>query len=362
MSNSNVLPHLAEPNDKTRPGSGSDLFPWARPLRGRLREKVADFLVDELPATVPEGHGEHVWLLIQKTGQNTGFVADCLARHAGVPALSVSYAGRKDRHAVTTQWFSVHLPGREDPDWTSELGPGISVLQAVRHTRKLKIGHLLGNRFRIRVRDVQGSHADAEALLARLSAEGIPDYFGAQRFGFDNLAQARAWFTGGRAPRKRDQRSLLLSAARAELFNRVLRARVLDGSWNRLEVGDMANLDGRGSVFLVTAEDAGDPSLAERCARGELHPTGPLWGKGGPGTRDRIGELELTLAQADPELSEGLERAGVEAARRPLRLFPEALQAEWIDHNTLELAFTLGPGAYATTVLAALGIQEQEQG
>lgn len=333
------------------------LYPWAIPLRGRMRVEPADFQVDELPATLPEGEGEHVWLEIRKTGHNSETVAEWLARVAGVARVAVGYAGRKDRHAVTKQWFSVQLPGRAEPDWCAQAPSGIEVCSARRHFRKLKTGHLAGNRFRLRLREVSGDRVAAEALLERIRERGLPDYFGEQRFGHANLEHAKSWLAGRSRPRNRNQRSLYLSAARAAIFNAVLRKRVEDGSWDRLLAGDLANLNGSGSFFEIPAVDA---VLRERCARLDIHPTGPLWGKGEPDTSGGVQALELAVAEAHADLARGLEREAVRHSRRPLRMRPRQLDWNWPSDAVLELQMVLGPGEYATGVAGAIAVLAEE--
>ena len=332
------------------PGT-APLWPWAIPLRARIKVLPEDFVVDEIAATEPDGAGEHVWLHIRKIGLNSEAVAEWLARVAGVPRVNVGYAGRKDRHAVTSQWFSVQLPGREEPDWSQQVLDGVEVVASRRHSRKLKTGHLGGNRFRVRLREVAGDHAAADALLEGMRLRGLPDYFGEQRFGHGNLERAQAWFAGRLRPRGRNQRSLYLSAARAAIFNAVLRRRVQDGSWDRLLPGDLANLDGSGSVFPVAAVDE---ELRARCERMDLHPTGPLWGRGGPGSAGAVLDLENAVAHDWPELAQGLEREGLAPARRPLRLRPRRLDWHWESGDSLVLEMELGPGEYATGVAGAI--------
>lgn len=333
-------------------GSGSvALYPWAIPLRARIRCEPADFVVDEIPATEPEGEGEHLWLQVRKTGHNTETVAEWLAKSAAVPRSAVGYAGRKDRHAVTTQWFSVQLPGRQDPDWSANLPAGIEILAGRRHSRKLKTGHLAGNRFRLRLREVRGDQAAAETLLESMRQQGLPGYFGDQRFGHENLERARAWFAGRSRPRNRNQRSLYLSAARAAIFNAVLRKRVEDGTWDRLLPGEVANLDGSGSVFAVPVVDA---VLRERCRQLDVHPTGPLWGRGDPATSDVVREIESGIVEAFADLAEGLARAEMAHARRPLRMRPRRLSWHWESESRLMLEIELGAGEYATGVVGAI--------
>ena len=337
-------------------------YPWRPPLTAMIKACPEDFRVEELPATTPEGEGEHVWLEIEKRLLNSEDVAVWLARESGAGRGKVSYAGRKDRQAVTRQWFSVQCPPESEPDWTAraeawnaaqeggEAAGRMRVLQIARHARKLRTGHLAGNRFEIRLGDVQGDRAAAEQILEAIRSGGIPNYFGAQRFGRDNLAKARAWLGGGRAPRSRNQRSLLLSAARSAIFNAVLAERVRRGDWDRLLPGDVANLEGSGSVFPVAEVDA---ELEARAARLDLHPTGPLWGKGAMQTAGEVEALETAMAAGEPALAEGLAKADVKAARRALRMVPGAVEWRWEGHD-LWLTLELGAGEYATGVLEAI--------
>lgn len=327
------------------------------PLRGELRLAPADFAVEEMLGFEPDGSGQHRLIHLQKRELNTAEVADVLARLADVARNAVGYGGRKDRRALTSQWFSVDLAGREEPDWTQGLveafGDRIRLLAVAPHRRKLRIGTLTGNRFRIRVRGISGDRAAAEARWAQILARGVPNYFGPQRFGErgGNVRQALAWFAGERLSR-RSIRDLLLSSARSALFNQLLAARVDEGSWNRAEIGDVLQLDGRGSWFVFGAHDAPD-DIAHRLDEGELHPTGPLWGAGEPATGERIGALERSLTATYPELTAGLVRFGLRQDRRALRVMPRDGQLLW-QGDELELAFSLPPGAFATAVLKEL--------
>ncbi|MGF1643926.1 MAG: tRNA pseudouridine(13) synthase TruD [Thiotrichales bacterium] len=324
------------------------------PLSGVLRATPEDFEVEELPICEPDGQGEHLWLWVRKRDLNTPVVARELARRAGVKPFAVSFAGMKDRRAVTTQWFSLHLPGQADPSFEGDWLPGAEVLRAVRHSRKLQRGALRGNRFRLVLREVTG---DPDAFAARwraLAQAGVPNYFGEQRFGADagNLAQARHWFAGGRAPRDRDLRGLLLSSVRGGLFNAVLAERVRRGDWCRLLPGELAMLDGSHSLFQVAAVDA---ELSARVDAGDVHPTGPL--VGAPGKlepTDLAQTVEQTVLAQWQGWVDGLEREGLTATRRALRLPPRGLSVEWLDVSTLALGFTLPAGAYATVVLREL--------
>jgi len=320
-------------------------------LRGVLRAEPADFIVEEQLGFEPTGAGEHVFVQIEKAQANTDWVAQKLGAFARVAAVGVGYAGLKDRHAVTRQWISLHLPGRADPDWAAFDVPGVRVLQAVRHDRKLKRGAHRGNRFRIRLRSVSGDTGSVEARLAAIGALGVPNYFGEQRFGRDgdNLVLARQLFAGQRLPRH--LRGYALSAARSLLFNRVLAARVDAGGWNRALPGEVWMLDGSHAIFGPVPFDE---TLSARLAARDIHPTGPMWGRGPLRSEDEVRALEAAVAADEPELAEGLADAGLDQERRALRLGVADLSWEWEDEATLTLAFALESGAYATTVLREL--------
>jgi len=316
---------------------------------GLIRQQPEDFIVEEILGFEPTGEGEHIFLNIQKRGENTDFLARQIAKFAGLPRMAVSYAGMKDRNAVTTQWFGVHLPGKREVDWNGLESDAVKVLQAVRHNRKLKTGALKGNRFILIVRDLQGDRAGLAGRLEKIKAEGVPNYFGPQRFGREgnNLAQAEALFRGELKLRDRKLEGIYFSAARSEIFNRVLARRVMDGTWNQAIEGDVFMFEGSHSIFRA---DLTEETL-QRVAGQNIHPSGPLWGLGELATAGAALELEKTVAAEFPLLCEGLERAKLEPARRPLRLTMPDLAFEFLDETGLRLSFSLPAGAYATVVL-----------
>lgn len=325
-------------------------------LRATIRSQPEDFEVTELRDFEPSGAGEHVWLEIRKRGANTEWVARQLARFAGVPEVAVGFAGLKDRDALTRQVFTVGLGGQPEPDWDQCVIDGVELLARHRHARKLKRGALNGNRFELILRSVQplAPAAAIEARLSALSARGVPNYFGPQRFGRggENVARALAMFDGARVPRS--LRGILLSAARSQIFNQLLAGRVLAGSWEQAIDGDILQLERSNSVFKPAAIDA---DIAARMAAGEINSTGPLWGAS-RSTINAAGADEAQSVAADAELNAlaaGLLRAGLEADRRALRLWPRTLSWQWLDGQTLRLEFALREGAYATSVLAELG-------
>ncbi len=313
-----------------------------------LRERAEDFQVEEDLGFAPSGAGAHLLLKVRKVDANTAWVARELARHTGCSVRDVGYAGLKDRRALAVQWFSVPRPrGALDP--LALAGEGYSVLEAHPHQRKLPRGALAGNRFRIRLRGAAGA-ALAERLASRLEAVGrlgVPNYFGVQRFGRQGANLAHPTELKELKPA---ERGFVLSAARSVVFNAVLAARVSAGSWNELQPGDLACLDGRGSLFAVDAVDA---TLRARCARLEIHPTGPLWGEGGPPGAGAPAALETLTATRFAAQCRLCVQAGMRQERRALRLAVQELQSE-TEADALVLSFRLNRGSFATAVLREL--------
>ncbi|PNS09673.1 tRNA pseudouridine(13) synthase TruD [Solilutibacter silvestris] len=323
-------------------------------LSARTRTTPDDFRVDEIDAFVASGEGEHLLLTIEKRGLTTAEAVRRVAAWAGVAESAIGHAGLKDRHAVTRQRLSVWLPGREAPDPSALDSDALRIVESHRHSRKLPRGALAGNRFQLVLREVIGEREHIETRLQAIADRGVPNYFGEQRFGRhgDNVAQALAMFAGRRV--KREERSLLLSAVRSELFNRVLARRVNDGSWNRALDGDVFMLSGSHSVF---GPEALDDRTRERIAAFDIDPTGPLWGRGALRTTETVLALETDAISGDdvPALRDGLERAGMKQERRALRLRATGLQWRWLQDDALELVFELPSGSYATSILTELG-------
>lgn len=325
-------------------------FAYGGPVcAAQVRSVPEDFIVREWLGFEPEGDGPHWLLFVRKRDANTQWVARELARHAGIHPREVGYAGLKDRRAVTEQAFSVPVT---QADWTGVSGDGFEVLRAVRHRRKLKIGALKANEFALRLRAVQGDRPAIEVRLQRFASAGVPNVFGPQRFGRDvsNLRAALRWFESGIAPEDRQERSFALSAARSALFNRCAAQRIETGQWQRLQTGDVANLDGSNSIFDVTELD---DTLEQRCEQLDIHPTAPLWGRGELRTRGAVAEGEREVARSQGLLVAGLESAGLEQERRAVRMSVHALIWQW-DGPDLCLRFRLQRGCFATAVLREL--------
>ena len=292
-----------------------------------LKRLNEDFIVTELPLQLPSGEGEHLWLDVEKNGANTAFVAQQLAEAAGVQERDVGYAGLKDRYAITRQWFSIYLPKGETPDLTQLQHPEFKVLSQSRHVKKLRPGDLQGNRFRIVLRDVSGDRDAIEANLKAVASQGVPNYFGAQRFGHDggNVEQGRAMLAREIRVRNPKKKGLYLSAVRSFVFNEVLALRIQQGLWGKTLPGDVM-------------DEAGQP-------------TGPLWGRGRVSSTDQAQALEMGVAERHAALCDGMEHAGLDQERRALVASPADMTWEWPQAQQLVLTFTLPAGNYATSVL-----------
>lgn len=323
-------------------------FPFAMgspDVTASFRENPEDFQVVETLDFEFSGEGEHQCFYIEKTGQNTRWVAGLLAEALGVEEAAVGYCGLKDRRAITRQWFSVHMPGGRDltvPQLPSL--EGCEILKMARHHKKLRRGNHAGNHFRIRLRQVDGDRQLLVSRLAAIAAEGVPNYFGEQRFGREagNLYEAEKLMyqrSADRSQRRKKTRKgvgkggLYLSAARSYLFNLVLAERIAQHNWNT-------------------------------CLGDEAMPTGPLWGRGRTQVPEQVRELELRILSDWQDWCHGLEFSGLSQERRQLVLHPQNFEWDWqtSEHEEcvdLELSFFLPPGCFATSVLREVANLQQ---
>jgi len=324
------------------------------PISAEIRTVPDDFVVDEELGFSPTGEGEHAFLHIRKRGRNTEDIARALARHSNVPRKAVSYAGLKDRNAVTSQYFSVHLPGKNDTDWQDMADSSIEFLSINRHRKKIKRGGLQKNSFRLLLRDFDGNREHAEQRLMQIKSYGVPNYFTAQRFGHDanNLHNADEMLVKGRRIKDRFKRNIYFSAARSWLFNQLLADRIKSNTWNKAIQGDSMMLNGSRSCFHV---DTVDGETQKRVDGLDISPTGPLWGRGNTMLTAEAAEVEKVSLSDWQSWKEGLEKAGQKMARRSLRMPVTDLSWNWPEENQLELRFSLLPGGYATAVLRELG-------
>ncbi|MCA1771518.1 MAG: tRNA pseudouridine(13) synthase TruD [Halomonas sp.] len=322
------------------------------PKPGRFRLAPDDFLVDEVLDFAPEGHGEHLWLNIEKRNLTTLEVVKLLSQRCGVTPRDVGYSGMKDRVAVTRQWLSVHLPGKEAPEGLMQAlaDDGLSVLHHARHPRKLKRGVHRYNRFQLRLSGEAVEANDVSQRWQVICQQGVPNYFGSQRFGPAGRNLQRAEALLARGWRKRDDRhGILLSTARSFLFNELLSERIEKNQWQQPVNGDTLMLDGTQSVFNI---DQIDTTLCARAEALDVHPTGPLWGVG-TSSQQAAGDYEAALLDRYPALCEGLLRSGVKRGQRALRMRLSEPQLSR-EAESVVLSFALPRGSFATAVVSEL--------
>jgi len=335
------------PAERDLLGRGADSRGWPRacgapPVTGIIRRRPEDFVVEEELSFPLSGAGEHLYLRIRKTGQNTRWVARQLAAALELPHKAIGFAGLKDRHAVTYQWFSVHLPGRPDPDPAAWAIDGVEVIEVVRHSGKLRTGALIGNRFRLVIRDVAGDPAVLADRLEQLRSCAVPNYFGAQRFGRAGGNLDLLTGTGGRPDRQ--ARSFGLSALRAALFNLWLARRIEANTWCEALPGEILYRPADGRFLHETKLAPGE----------DAYPTGLLWGDGKNQATGVALEREQEFFASFPGTRAILVEFDTRMMRRPLCAAVGDLNYSF-GGGTLELDFSLARGQFATTVLRELG-------
>ena len=346
-----MLPELAYLNGKPK-------------STGVIKVKQQDFCVFEQLPFVPCGEGEHLFIHIRKIGANTVFVARELAKYFKVKEQLVSYAGLKDRFAVTEQWFGIHVPGKQEFDLTDLSIEGVEVISFKRHNKKLRTGALTGNRFELIIRDVTNLKGLYERW-EKIVSNGVPNYFGEQRFGIDggNINAALSLFSGTKVKDKK-KRGMYLSAARSCIFNDIINERIQNNTFDTLAIGDVVMLAGTQSVFCL---EEVDQVIKQRLNDKDIDITAPMWGSGELMTQAQPKIFEQHIADKHPEFSQGLPRFGLKQERRRIRLVIENADIEVLSQNgvvndknedstlpTIKVSFTLAAGSYATTVLREL--------
>lgn len=320
---------------------------------GQYKQQNKDFEVTEDLGFELKGDGEHVLVYLQKSDCNTVFVAEQLAKYVGISAKFVSYAGLKDRQAITKQWFSLHMPGQQTPDFSNFDLPGCQILNVTRHNKKLKIGALKGNNFIITLRKLTNKR-ELESKLALIKQHGVPNYFGEQRFGHEqnNIMQAIKWAKGEISVKNRKKRSFYLSAARSAIFNDIVSQRIGSNLHQTVLSGDILQFAQRESWFVAQDEEL--PVLQQRLLSGEINLTAPMVGNSPFGTISQALEFEQNCLQHWSIFWDLLKKEQVETARRSILLRPEGLYWQWLDNESLQICFYLPAGCYATSVLREL--------
>jgi len=334
--NADVLPYLTA----DLPGTG-----------GEIKVEPAHFVVEEIPLYDPSGEGQHVYVRLTREGLTTREIEIGLAGLFNLRDVDVGCAGRKDKHARTTQTFSLSLPNTNVEEVAARIGEHMPVELAWvrRHRNKIKAGHLLGNLFRIVILNPrEGALQQARAVVEALGERGLPNFYGPQRFGVEgnNAERGREILFTGQGPRERWLRRLLLRAYQSALFNTWLVHRIERGWFDLLLRGDVAKKRDTGGLFEVQ-----DPDIDQaRLDRDEITYTGPIYGHRMWWASGEPGALERQVLQEAGATDDLLQRAHLDGSRRHARLVLDALQVE-VHPDGLALTFSLPKGAYATTVL-----------
>lgn len=338
-----------------------------RPLgRGRFKQCATDFIVTEQLGYKPIGEGEHIYVWMEKQALNTAYVAEQLAKFCGIPLRAVTYAGRKDKFALTQQWFGVHLPGKVDPDWQQFTLEGARITYSVRHNKKLRTGNLKGNQFSIRLRGVREPN-DIERRIEQVATHGAPNYYAEQRFGVrrnndgqlqvgGNLVMAERMLEG-EVIRNRNKRSMAISALRSWLFNQMVSERIAAGHINKVLPGDALQLGGSNSFFIAQGND---PELVDRLASGDVLITAPLVGRDALATTSAALAFEGDCLSNYQDIVSCLADLGLKQERRAVMVKPTQLKYEFSENDCI-LQFSLPAGCYATAVLREIvNIEEGE--
>lgn len=311
-----------------------------------FKDAPEDFIVTEKLGYDLTGEGENLYLLIEKTSMNTQQVCMHLAKVLKRRLRDVGYAGLKDKHAITRQWFSIQMNVKQEPDLTGVETPNIKLLKTVRHNRKLKVGSLKSNQFDIQLKSVSDT-ADVQRRLAHIAEHGVPNYFGEQRFGFkgNNLNWANR-MADGEAIRDKKVKGFGLSGARSFLFNEVLSARLADNSDVTPIEGDVFELAGSNSYFQQPLA----PEIHQRLAEKDIYLTGPMFGDGEMLSKGDVQVLESNIASQHPKWVKLLVDNGLKQERRALWLYPQNVEHSQSGDN-ISLSFELPSGTFATSVI-----------
>ncbi|WP_105900889.1 tRNA pseudouridine(13) synthase TruD [Vibrio gangliei] len=316
----------------------------------KIKAQAKDFQVIEDLGFSFSGHGEHLMVRIRKEGENTAFVANEIARLCGVPSKNVGWAGLKDRHAVTEQWLSIHLPKPEmvfDAEKLEALHPSIKVLETARHNKKLRPGELVGNQFILRLVDVSDMD-DVLARLEKIQQQGVPNYYGAQRFGREgnNLNEARRWGRDNVRTRNQNKRSMYLSTARSWIFNHIVSSRIEQGYFNQALLGDVVQVSNGEQCIDANNIEA----LQAQINQGNASITAALAGDNALPTQDQALALEQPQLDAEPDLMALIRGNRMRHDRRAIGL--KAMNMQWqVEANDVVLSFSLPAGCFATAIL-----------
>ncbi|WP_412971949.1 tRNA pseudouridine(13) synthase TruD [Glaciecola sp. MF2-115] len=344
-----------------------------------LKQEMHDFIVEEQLGFEPSGEGEHIFLWLEKTNLNTAFVAESLAKFSNLHLRDITYAGRKDKFALTRQWFGVHIANKQEPNWDEFDLEGAKILKVARNDRKLRVGVLKGNRFELTLRNLTANDDEKtefniqalEERLALIKQHGAPNYYGSQRFGEmritptesneaapdnkvvqgGNLALAEK-LVAGEAIRNRNKRSMAISALRSWLFNQVIHERIERDCFLQPLLGDAMQLSGSNSFFVFN-DDAEKEKIIERLSENDINITAPLWGDGKLHSDKAAKALEVDCVKQFPEIIRTLNSLGLKQERRAIRIVPQDFTWQ-IENKHLKMQFSLPAGCFATSIVREL--------
>ena len=344
-----------------------------------LKQEMHDFIVEEQLGFEPSGEGEHIFLWLEKTNLNTAFVAESLARFSKLHLRDITYAGRKDKFALTRQWFGVHIANKKEPNWDEFELQGAKILQVTRNDRKLRVGVLKGNKFELILRNLTSTSKDdakfdipaLEQRLASIKHQGAPNYYGGQRFGEvrltlkdteqvtasanllqgGNLALAEK-LIDGESIRNRNKRSMAISALRSWLFNEMIHQRIVQQNFHQPLLGDAMQLSGSNS-FFVFEDECEHADIIKRLAEFDINITAPLWGNGKLHSTAMTRALELNCIAQFPDIIQTLNSLGLKQERRAIRIIPQGFTWQ-IEDNNLKMQFSLPAGCFATSIVREL--------
>ncbi|WP_151192999.1 tRNA pseudouridine(13) synthase TruD [Cysteiniphilum sp. JM-1] len=321
-------------------------------LIGALKTYHEDFLVEEIFDFDLTGEGEHIWLFIEKNGLNTKDIIRALSQYTGLKQRDIGYSGLKDKHAITRQWFSLYYPGKADIDFSEFDVENCNILRISRHNKKLKIGSHKANRFTLVLRDLTSPFAEIEPKIKHIMQNGFINFFGEQRFGHDNLQQAHDVIDGKIKLNPKDH-GFLLSVMRSFLFNAYVQFRQQNHTDQIALIGDIVGFSDGNSVFQVTMENQGE--IQQRIESKELSIAAPLIGKQQKlfFSSEALSQYEQ-FTQTHGKFIDYL-AAHSEMQFRSIYAYPDTLKYDYNEtDNTLMLTFSLGTGAYATSLVQAL--------
>lgn len=301
-------------------------YPYETPqLTGRIKQQPEDFKVSELLAFTPSGSGEHLFVHVEKTGLTTHQLIQSIADDVGISPRQIGYCGLKDKHAVTRQWLSLHLPGLKQKPAISG-NQNLLVIDSFWHDKKLRVGSHKSNRFEVIVRNINGQTTNLDKVVNTIKNYGFANYFGEQRFGSrqDNVEQALQVLNNRHKLKRlsRHKKSLYISSLRSELFNKIVSLRIRQGIWNLPVDGDTYMLAGSQSVFAEPLNEA----IKRRYAKFDIHCAISLYGTGESTMEKESLKLENEVLGANPDMIKTLHNLKVKRALRSNRAIAKNLQ------------------------------------